>query len=322
MSCTRPLIRTENGRIYPLKLEDMTQEKLKVLGRTGEYIDLDGQKGSIIRCGKCIGCQTDHAKEWSDRLVMESASWPENWFVTLTFDDDHILEQCGVYKTLKVEHLQKFMKRLRKEVAPTKIRFFACGEYGDKLQRPHYHLILFNLHLPVSDVTWLRQTKQGYDLYSSKLIEKCWPYGFNTLGSVTFESCGYVSRYTMKKVYGYQGKEFYEKTHRKPPFIVMSRNPGIGHDYIINHDWTTEPNVIVSDGEESHECPAPQYLERYLKKNDPFLAEERAKIKRRLAFETMQVKHMNTDLSRSDYAEQHEKILKNRTLVLTNRLDL
>lgn len=298
--------------------------QLSILARTGENIDIDGQRAHIVPCGSCIGCRLDKAKEWSDRLVMESSCWSENWFVTLTFDEEHILEQCGIHRSLDVKHLQNFMKRLRQEVKPVKIRFFACGEYGDekKTARPHYHLILFNLHLPVEGLHWLKQTKQGNDLYSSDLIAKCWPYGFNTCGSVTFESCGYVSRYTMKKVYGLQGKEYYEKSHRKPPFLVMSRKPGIGHDFIIQHDWTSEPNVVISDGEQSHECPAPAYLERYLKKNDPDLATERAKLKRRLAYETMVKKHMNTDLTRSEYAFQHEDILKSNTQVLTMRADL
>lgn len=339
MSCTKPLVLTGNGRIYPLSVEDSIQEKLRILSQTGEFIDVDGQKATIIPCGTCLGCRMDKAKEWSDRLVMEASTWPENWFVTLTFDDEHLIEQCGAYKSLDVKHIQKFMKRLRKQfchkelnletgrmhtIVDRKLRMFACGEYGDEKRtaRPHYHLIIFNLHLPVSDLHWLKQTKQGNDLYTSDIIAKCWPYGFNTVGSVTFESCGYVSRYTMKKVYGLQGKEYYEKTHRKPPFLVMSRKPGIGFQFMTDHDWTSEPNVIVSDGTQFHECPVPKYMERYIKKTDPVLADERARLKRRLAYETMIVKHQNTDLSRTEYANQHEEILKSNTLVLTNRADL
>ena len=35
-----------------------------------------------------------------------------------------------------------FIKRLRARVGAP-IRYFACGEYGDKFSRPHYHVIFF-----------------------------------------------------------------------------------------------------------------------------------------------------------------------------------
>ena len=144
LSCVRPLVRTDSGRIYPLSAEDNFQDQLKIFQSTGEFIDVDGQRASIIRCGKCIGCQTDKAKEWSDRLVMESSLWPENWFVTLTFDDEYLFDMCGPQKTLKIEHLQNFIKKLRYELSVRRLnpetgrmkryyqtlRFFACGEYG------------------------------------------------------------------------------------------------------------------------------------------------------------------------------------------------
>lgn len=320
MSCVNPLFRTDSGRIFSLK--SVEDPQFRIWTENGKYLDTYGDIGQIIRCGSCIGCRTDHAKEWSDRIIMESSLWPENWFVTLTFDDEYLVKECGLEKTIKVEHVQKFMKRLRKEVckfSDGKIRMFACGEYGSLSERPHYHLILFNLHLPVDGLHFLRQTKQGNDLFSSDLISKCWPFGFNTCGSVTFQSAGYVARYTLKKIYGQEAKKVYEASHRKAPFLLMSRRPGIGYDYMVNHDWDNEPNILVSDGEESHMCPVPEYMERYIRKTDPELADQRQAIKRRLAFETSFVKQSQTTLNISEYAEQMKGVLENRTNVLTNR---
>jgi hypothetical protein len=39
------------------------------------------------------------------------------------------------------------MKRLRKKISPLKIRFFHCGEYGDKTRRPHYFPLMDNVHI-------------------------------------------------------------------------------------------------------------------------------------------------------------------------------
>jgi hypothetical protein len=46
----------------------------------------------------------------------------------LTYDPEHLPEDGS----LNVVHFQKFMKRLRDRIKPLKIRFFHCGEYGDK----------------------------------------------------------------------------------------------------------------------------------------------------------------------------------------------
>ncbi|ETR80119.1 nonstructural protein [Chlamydia pneumoniae B21] len=44
--------------------------------------------------------------------------------------------------TYNGKHLQLLLKKLRKRISPHKIRYFECGAYGTKLQRPHYHLLL------------------------------------------------------------------------------------------------------------------------------------------------------------------------------------
>ena len=64
---------------------------------------------------------------------------------------------------------QKFMKRLRKHAKSTKIKYYACGEYGTNYtERPHYHAIVFNLPRP-------------FDKY----ITKAWKYGHIHVGTVT-----------------------------------------------------------------------------------------------------------------------------------------
>ena len=93
----------------------------------------------------------------------------------------------------------RFMKRLRKKYG-SQVRFFHCGEYGDLNKRPHYHAILFGVDFAHDRKLWSQ--KDGMKLFTSESLEKLWPYGFCTIGQVTFESCAYVARYIMKKQTG------------------------------------------------------------------------------------------------------------------------
>ena len=84
-----------------------------------------------IPCGKCIGCRLAYSKEWAVRIVKECESFEYNYFLTLTYDDEHLKSPSLVKKDL-----QDFFKRLRwfykKNFNHDNIRYFACGEYGEK----------------------------------------------------------------------------------------------------------------------------------------------------------------------------------------------
>ena len=74
-----------------------------------------------------------------------------------------------------------------------------CGEYGDKLGRPHYHAIIFGVTF-VDKKLW--SIRRGNNLYRSATLEKLWPYGFSSIGTVNFETAAYVARYVTKKITG------------------------------------------------------------------------------------------------------------------------
>lgn len=156
---------------------------------------------------------------------MELMGHKEAVFVTLTYDGRHFPApyvwgtegdppQGGV---LVKEHLARFFKRLRVLVPERKIRYYACGEYGDKTWRPHYHMILY-----------------GVSPVESELLEKAWGMGFVHVGTVEPDSIQYVTGYIAKKLTSSKGstdprKPEQEKLRGRPPeFCVMSRRPGIG----------------------------------------------------------------------------------------------
>lgn len=194
----------------------------KVLNYNREFTDI-----IPIPCGTCIGCRLDYAKEWAVRCLNEAKYSANNYFLTLTYDDEHL----PAHSSLKKRDLQLFIKRLRKYMSDRGhqgVRFFACGEYGDKGHRPHYHILLFNC--PFDDLKYLSTTSIGDKLFYSTALTKLWTYGFNSLGEVNIETCAYTARYVLKKHKGIYSK-YYEDNFIEPEFIVMSRKPGIGYKY-------------------------------------------------------------------------------------------
>ena len=119
----------------------------RVKANPSYYRQLDGLDGFLglggeieparieVPCGKCIICQENRRSEWATRMELESRTAKTTSFLTLTYSPEFRPDE------LKVDHLQKFFKRLRKRIS---CRYFACGEYGDLHQAPHYHAIVPN----------------------------------------------------------------------------------------------------------------------------------------------------------------------------------
>jgi len=172
--------------------------------------------GLSVPCGQCIGCRLEKSRQWALRCVHEASLHTRNCFLTLTYDDCHYPSGGS----LSLHDIQCFFKRLRK--AHGKLRFFQVGEYGDKYERPHFHVLLFGFDFE-DKVPW-KKTKYG-TLYRSASLEALWPYGFSTVGDLTPMSAAYVARYAIKKLTGDAAVAYGDK---KPEFITMSRRPGIG----------------------------------------------------------------------------------------------
>lgn len=195
----------------------------------------------LLPCRKCVGCRLDKSREWANRILLEQLYHQESWFLTLTYDDEHLPpafpidsatgEILSIHATLVKSDLQKFFKRLR--YFNQNVRYYAAGEYGSQTYRPHYHCIIFGLHL--TDLKPIRKNFNGDVYFTSDFITKCWPFGIHVLGRVTFESAAYVARYTMKKAtHGYT-REYYDKAAIEPEFQTMSLKPGIGYQYLVDH---------------------------------------------------------------------------------------
>lgn len=277
MSCKHPL----KGFVIPSKIADSGYE-IKVQGyetksmvlRAGrwfgsDHIDPVGEQIVTefidIPCGKCLGCRLDYSRQWADRCLMELEEHESAYFLTLTYDDDHLpfgecydaddvlmpftyvdeeTGECGRLPTLRKRDVQLFHKRLRERLGQ-KIRYFTAGEYGDNTGRPHYHSIEFGLEIPDLKVYSI---KDGYNLYESALLDEIWGLGKVIIGDCTWETCAYTARYVMKKWNG-KLKEWYDVHNVSPEFILMSRRPGLGRAYYEKHgkELFTFRSVPVSD---------------------------------------------------------------------------
>ena len=193
-----------------------------------------------LPCGQCIGCKLERSRQWAIRCVNEASLHDDNCFITLTYSPENL----PVDGSLNKRDFQLFMKRLRKKFPDKKIKYFHCGEYGEKYERPHYHACIFNFDF--SDRVHYKTTN-GVKIYTSETLNTLWGLGFCTTGNVTFESAAYVARYITKKITGPGAADHYNG--REPEYTTMSRRPGIGKEfYDLYKDEIFPDDFMVING--------------------------------------------------------------------------
>lgn len=214
-----------------------------------------------VPCSRCIGCRLERSRQWAIRCVNESKMHKENCFLTLTYKDEELV--CGDKGyTLYPLHLQLFMKRLRKRYGKG-IKFFACGEYGDRTNRPHYHACIFGMDFEDKK---LFSIKNDIRLYTSVTLDALWGHGMCSVGAVSFESAAYVARYIMDKKLGFQAS-YYTDMGIEPEFVRMSRRPGIGSTFYDKFfaDMFPQDFCIIRNGVKSK--PPRFYFNKFLLDN-------------------------------------------------------
>lgn len=157
-------------------------------------------------------------------MLHELEAHDDSIFITLTYSDDYISNNQSLSKS----DLQKFFKRLRKNIYPKRIRYFACGEYGDKTQRPHYHSILFGMSLRKED---------------KQVINDSWTFGHVYYGLAEPDSINYVAQYIDKKFTGELAEIEYVRKNRDPVFRILSL--GIGSCYVDSNSDQLKTDLCV-----------------------------------------------------------------------------
>lgn len=286
---------------------------------------------TLIPCGNCIGCRLEYSRQWANRGYLESLNWKNNWFITLTYDENHMTtnewleDENGITwtnngswnGTLVPKELKTFINTLRKimnrEYGQKDIRYIACGEYGEEKERPHYHLIIFNLNLPPEDFFEPRilgevdGIKNVY--YRSHIIERAWTKGISNISEATWNTIAYTARYITKKVNGEGSDKLYKSKGQEKEFFRASTHPGIGYSYYAKHkeEIYEKDEIIVKNHQGVVACKPPKYFDKlYEKENPKHFAE--IKIRRKLHGEkAANVKDLLTSLDRLSQLEIEER---------------
>lgn len=291
MSCYKPLIRLYNpddketsGRVYSLaRFSQLSGKQLK-------YEDLMyNPKIMLIPCGQCIGCRIKQREDWTTRIELEARDYPkeEVWFITLTYDDDHVPgmivktgeimrkvqytwkpgeKRPSSVQILLYEDIQKFLKRLRKAYRG-KLRYFVAGEYGEQTARPHYHMILYGWK-PTDLKNLYKIHHNGY--YTSEWLTNLWGMGQIQIAQAVPETYRYVAGYVTKKMYEINGQKsnaYYELGQTKP-FACMSTKPGLGDKYYQEHKaeiWR-QGYIQCTNGKQAQ---IPRYYEKQMEAENP-----------------------------------------------------
>lgn len=149
-------------------------------------------------------------------------------FVTLTYADESLPSDGSV----SVVEMQKLIRRMRKEVAPKKFRYFVVGEYGDRTWRPHYHAVFFGLEGCYRGRT---DHRKKVCCLPCEFFRLMWRKGRIESGPLNSDTADYIGGYTCKKLTTAKDiARIVQKTGNlaikslRPEFARMSLRPGIG----------------------------------------------------------------------------------------------
>lgn len=232
-----------------------------------------------VPCGKCVDCLKKRRSEWTFRLKEELNNSIGAHFITLTYNETHLPFTIGDGKIFRVADIFNqpqqeiwrplketlypadvtlFLKRLRSNLRvevskdnqtllkrkiallePPKLKYYYIGEYGPNTDRPHYHMILFNLP----------------NEYRHLIVNSWDKFGFVHIGQAEGASIAYTASYLINGI-----DNDYTDIHK--PFSRMSKNIGIS--YLGRAEkWHIENKFryVIDEGKK---IPMPRYYKKLI----------------------------------------------------------
>jgi hypothetical protein len=233
--------------------------------------------------------------DWALRLEHESEYHEHSWFVTLTYEPEHLPHGGSLYH----EHISKFVRALRKKLPQHKISYFGAGEYGkaqesnEFLARPHYHLVIFGPDIPDRKILYsippgfipsaefqaLFGPLSGVKHFESATMSSVWTRGFVEFSHASPATMQYITKFHIDKVLGDKAAEHYETIadngetiQRERETARMSRNPAIGLQWIQDNYLTIYPHGYFEKA--GVKFSPPSYYDRWLEKHHPKMFEQ------------------------------------------------
>lgn len=250
----------------PLRCERPRAVGIKQDGReTGREV--------LASCGRCRLCLQKRAWILSSRIQLEAREYDlaKVSVVTLTYRDDALVLTKGdePRPDLVPSHVRDWMKRyrmVRKRQGLGPCRYFLCGEYGSKSDRPHYHVVLFGV-AACTRAEGTRAHKSGPLKGTANCCATCtqlndsWGHGFVHCASAQGGSslANYVSGYVQKRMHR---ADNFLLQGRHPEFARWSSKPPLGagviprivdviERYALGQHFVDVPNVLAAGGKSS-----------------------------------------------------------------------
>lgn len=181
---------------HPIEIEHPTRKKYRLEGRRlNKYEQLLIPRALLVPCGKCPQCVRRRQRDWKVRIMAEHKvfNYRGCFFVTLTFDDDHLLKYWKgdgspcITQNFKDYDLPRivrlFLERVRKKTGKS-VRHVFIPEFGNPLKhtgRLHLHGLLFGCTLSREDLL------------------SCWSNGFiHVHYYCDARTSGYITKYLTK----------------------------------------------------------------------------------------------------------------------------
>lgn len=291
MQCVTPMFRRyelgnhKNGTIIPRSevLQELTWDKNRIKKYLDDLNSNTRSKGygymyEQIACQHCYACLLNKSAEWATRIMLEAKKYSHVYFITLTYDDEHIIPPANPDSwfagTLYPDDVTQFIDSIRHDLRKkgiTNVKYFYCGEYGQGTDapRPHYHMILFGVPL-----NW----NENYDYFDDKTffkehfkneyIDKYWDKGLTDIGVCEWNNAAYTARYCVKKIFNNMSD--YDDHGVYHEFIRMSK--GIGKEYYQEHkDDIYKTDSILMKNIHGKTCnyKPPKYFDKMFKEERP-----------------------------------------------------
>lgn len=204
----------------------------------GDYFYL---KEYQVPCGYCLNCRRDYQNYVVDRANYEYCKRLTASFVTVTYDDIHLIDSCAVRDfdgslifdidskgekivrtTLNYSDFTKFIDNIRHYVVNHKeiqnilcqpdFSYLYCGEYGDSFGRCHAHFLFFGLDFA----------------YCKKIFMDKWKFGFIDVLPLLDGGIRYVCKYMDKFEKGLMAELKYDFKGLARPKLHFSKGFGQG----------------------------------------------------------------------------------------------